>query len=387
MHDAMLEAVVENLLTAYGIDFTRGAAGGPGTAAAHPAFIARAHGVRTALDVKQASPDARRLYTLFAWYEDAGYRSAIDRLLLVTPKAPSDADRLRFTEMFDHAEGTQWIALAELPRLLGIPDEIDFASPQALDRLQTASLMRMAGRWTGRIDLEERDQDPGDTRSRLNTPRTGRPREMLRIGEGIRPYVLLSDLKSFSTLVRVGDASVVQEMMTAYYRGARDIISRRGAVLDKFIGDAALAIWGYPEQTGHDVSDAIRGAAELIALGRRVLEEFRARHNEVIESGTRVGIAHDEVLVLDIGAGEAEVSFVGNAINLAARLEGACAVDGILMDNRTAAALAESDTDLHRLADPREVVLNEQHVKGQLTDIRAWQIARDGVERILSQLR
>lgn len=392
----MIESVVENLLTAHGIEFGRGAPGGTGARAFRPDFIARAGGLRTALTVKQAGVDARGLYVLFAWYEDARYRRAVDGLLLVTPEPPSDADRRRFDETFEHNEGAQWIGLAQLPPLLGISDEIDFASPQALDRLQTASLMRTAGRWTDRVGPGDLDQEPRDTTTATKLPRSLErqpsrgPRvedtdrgKALRIGEEVRPYVLLSDLKSFSTLVRVGDADVVQQMMTAYYRGARDIISRRGAILDKFIGDAALAIWGYPEPTGHDVAGAIRGAAELIALGRALLEQFQSRHNEVIESGTRVGIAHDEVLVLNIGTDETELSFVGNAINLAARLEAACAVDGILMDNRTAAALAAGDPDLHRLAELHEVVLNEQHVKGQLTDIRAWQIARDGVERIL----
>ena len=85
-------------------------------------------------------------------------------------------------------------------------------------------------------------------------------------------------------------------------------------------------------------------------LGRSLLEEFQSRHNEAIESGTRVGIASDEVLVLNIGTDQVEVSFVGNGINLAARLETASLMDGILMDNRTKAALASTWPDVERLA-------------------------------------
>jgi adenylate cyclase len=401
MLESTLEALVENLLNAYGIEFGRDVPARSGASGFRPDFVARVRGLRTAIEVKPTGVDARAVYLLFAWYDDARRRRAIDRLLLVTPVPPSDDEKARFEEAFEHDSVAQWVALERLPQLLGIDDAIDFTSPQALDRLQTASLMRKAGRTFGRVDLGDLDDEPADAvtgtrlpkslrrqlsrRSRGLIERTGRPPDKaLRIGEELRPYVLVSDLKSFSTLVRVGTADVVQEMMTAYYRGARDIIWRRGAILDKFIGDSVLAIWGYPEATGHDVSDAVRAAAELIALGRDLLGEFQSRHNEVIDSGTRVGVAHDEVLVLNIGTDEAELSFVGNAINLAARLEAACEVDGILMDNRTDAALAEVDVELHRLAAAREVVLDERHVKGQLTDIRAWQIDHDGVDRILS---
>jgi class 3 adenylate cyclase len=405
MLESTLEAVVANLLTAYGIDLVQGGLNRSGAAAPsfRPEFITAVPGARTAIAVKSGGLHARDLYLLFAWYDDARHRRTVDRLLLVTPHAPSEADRRRFEETFETDAAAQWIALDQLPRLLDIPDHIDFTCPQTLDRLRAASGIRKAGAPQPDHGLGGVVEEPGARRdlatdlklprsltrqlslkSLIDIERTGRPPEKaLRIGQELRPYVLLSDLKSFSTLVRVGDADVIQEMMGAYYRSARDIIWAHGATLDKFIGDSVLAIWGYPEATRHDVSNAVRAAAELIALGRSLLDEFQARHNEVIHSGTRVGIARDEVFVLNIGGDDAELSFVGNAINLAARLEAACDVDGVLIDNRTDAALAGADADLHRLAAAREVVLAEHDVKGQLTDIRAWQITPDGVERIL----
>src|SRR5205823_6198989 len=106
----------------------------------------------------------------------------------------------------------------------------------------------------------------------------------------------------------------------------------------------------------------VRAAAELIGLGRSLLDEFQSRHNEMIVSGTRVGIASDEVFVLNIGTDELEISFVGNGLNLAARLEHACATDGILMDNRTCGGLANMDAELHGASGAHEVVLDEAHV-------------------------
>jgi class 3 adenylate cyclase len=173
-------------------------------------------------------------------------------------------------------------------------------------------------------------------------------------------------------------------MMNAYYRRARQIVWSNGGVLDKFIGDAVLAIWGYPESSPEDAANAVRGATQLIGLGRALVSEFLSRHNEAIESGTRVGLASDAVLVLNIGADQVEVSFVGNGINLAARLEKASVMDGILIDNRTRSALANTDPEFERLAGAQEVVLDEAHAKGQLTNIRAWQILPAGVDRMLN---
>jgi adenylate cyclase len=406
MLESNLDTLVANILTAYGIELSQGLLRRFGRSSFRPDFMARGPGgARTAIEVRQADVDARVLYLLYAWYDEARTRGGVDRLLLVTAEPPSEGDRRRFDEAFDRDETAQWIGLKELPNLLGISGDIDLASPQALDRLKTASLIRKARVYRSDVVglggmVEEPRALGGDLTVELKLPksltrqlsikalidieRTGQPPEKaLRIGQELRPYVLLSDIKSFSTLVRVGDANVVQEMMSTYYRRARDIIWAHGGALDKFLGDSVLAIWGYPEATGQDASNVVRAAADLIGLGRSLLDEFQSRHNEVIDSGTRVGIASDDVLVLNIGTDEAELSFVGNAINLASRLEAACVVDGVLMDNRTDAGLAGADAELHRLAGTEEVVLDEQHVKGQLMRIRAWQVTPDGVDRIL----
>jgi adenylate cyclase len=410
MLESNLEALVDNLLSAYGIGLPQSQLRRFGKSSFRPDFIARGpRGLRTAIEVRQGGVDAKALYVLYVWHDEARTRNAIDRLLLVTPEPPSDDDRHRFQKVFDGEETVQWISLRQLPGLLGIPDDIDFESPQARDHLQTASLIRKTRAYRNDVVgvgglVGEPKAAEGDLAAELKLPRSlarqfslkslttiGRsgqsPEKALRIGQECRPCVLLSDIKSFSTLVRVGDAQLIQEMMGNYYRRAREIIWAHGGVLDKFIGDAVLAIWGYPEPTGHDAADTVRAAADLIALGRSLLDEFQSRHNEAIESGTRVGIASDEVLVLNIGTDEAEISFVGNAINLAARLEVACAVDGILMDNRTSAGLADADVQLHLLAGAQETLLDERHAKGQLTRIRAWQITSDGIARVLQAAR
>lgn len=405
MIESNLDALVENLLTAYGLDLPALMLRRFGKSSFRPDFIARAPGgLRTAIDVRKTGVDAKTLYVLYGWWDEAFSRKSIDRLLLVTPQPPSAEDLKRFETTFEADEHVQWIGLEQLPAILGIRDELDLASPETLDRLKTTSLTRKARAYSpdviGVRVVEEPRTAAANRLAELRVPKSlarqlsmkalielartsDSTEKALRFGEEIRVYGFLSDIKSFSTLVRVGDPTAVQEMMSSYYRRAREIIWAHNGVLDKFIGDAVLAIWGYPEDTERDGFNAVRAAIDIVDLGRSLLDEFQSRHNEVIESGTRVGIASDEVLVLNIGADQAEISFVGNAINLAARLEAACTVDGILMDNRTHASLGNIDADLHRAAAATQRVLDQQHAKGQLTSIRAWQIDAEGVQRML----
>jgi class 3 adenylate cyclase len=405
MLESNLDALVENLLTAYGLDLPNATLRRFGKSSFRPDFIARVPGgFRTAIDVRKSGVDAKALYVLYGWWDEAVSRRSIDRLLLVTPSPPSPEDLERFETTFEADENVRWIGIEDLPGILGIRDQLDLGSPETLDRLKTASLTRKARNYSpdvvGVRVVEEPRSAVANRLAELKVPkslarqlsmktlielaRKGEATEKtLRFGEEIRVYGFLSDIKSFSTLVRVGDPSAVQEMMSSYYRRAREIIWSHHGVLDKFIGDAVLAIWGYPEDTERDGFNAVRAAVDLVDLGRSLLDEFQSRHNEVIESGTRVGIASDEVLVLNIGADQAEISFVGNAINLAARLEAACNVDGILMDNRTHASLQNIDPELHACGGASQRVLDQQHAKGQLTSIRAWQINKDGVQRML----
>src|SRR5262250_3376356 len=105
MLELNLDTLVGNILTAYGIELPQGSLRRFGRSSFRPDFIARAPGgLRTAIEVRQADVDARVLYVLFAWYDEARTRGVIDRLLLVTTEPPSDSDRRRFDETFDHDE-------------------------------------------------------------------------------------------------------------------------------------------------------------------------------------------------------------------------------------------------------------------------------------------
>jgi class 3 adenylate cyclase len=201
-------------------------------------------------------------------------------------------------------------------------------------------------------------------------------RARLGIGTNVRPVtVVLSDLKNFSKLVHAVHPATLNEIMGRYYLNARTLVWQYHGVLDKFIGDAVLAIFNYPagERVGEE--SAVRFAQDLIEMGRGITGELLSTINDVIETGTRVGIASGELWTVDIGYEDLEVSFVGDVINLAARLEGNADVNGVLLDNITYNLLKRRSPEFLAGLNATERTLDVAAVKGQANAIRAWRIA------------
>ena len=116
MLDTNLEALVENIMTAYGIETAPVLVRRVGKSSFRPSFIVRAPGRRrTAIEVRQGRVDSRYLYMLDGWYDEARTRRSVDKLLLVTAKPPSDAERQRFTSVLDGDDTLQWIGIEQLP--------------------------------------------------------------------------------------------------------------------------------------------------------------------------------------------------------------------------------------------------------------------------------
>src|SRR5206468_7433406 len=94
--------------------------------------------------------------------------------------------------------------------------------------------------------------------------------------------VLFADLVGFTTLSESRDAEEVRELLSRYFDTCRQLITRYGGVVEKFIGDAVMAVWGAPVATEDDAERAVRAALELTdavtALGRDIeAPDLRAR--------------------------------------------------------------------------------------------------------------
>ncbi|HEY9458421.1 MAG TPA: adenylate/guanylate cyclase domain-containing protein, partial [Gaiella sp.] len=77
--------------------------------------------------------------------------------------------------------------------------------------------------------------------------------------------VLFADLVGFTSASEERDAEDTRELLTRYFDTARQIVERYGGTVEKFIGDAVMAVWGAPVANEDDAERAVRAALELVA--------------------------------------------------------------------------------------------------------------------------
>jgi class 3 adenylate cyclase/tetratricopeptide (TPR) repeat protein len=137
--------------------------------------------------------------------------------------------------------------------------------------------------------------------------------------------VFFADLVGSTALGERTDPEVLQELMARYHAELRHILERHGGTVEKFVGDAAMAVFGIPEVHEDDALRAIRAAVEI-------REATAARGLEV-----RIGVNTGEVV-----AAEGETLVTGDPVNVAARLEQSAAAGEVLLGERTYALVRDA---------------------------------------------
>lgn len=165
--------------------------------------------------------------------------------------------------------------------------------------------------------------------------------ELLKLGGEARELTLMfTDLANFTTLSERLTAEATVEVLTEYFNAMTPIIHRHGGTVDKFIGDAVMAFWGAPLDDAQHAEHAVRAAIEMQAAMEALVGRLLARGLPAI--GMRIGLHTGRVVVGNIGS-QARLSYtvIGDAVNLAARLEGANKAFGtaILLSEATASRL------------------------------------------------
>jgi class 3 adenylate cyclase/predicted ATPase len=140
--------------------------------------------------------------------------------------------------------------------------------------------------------------------------------------------VLFCDVVGFTPLSEARDPEAVRELLSQYFAVARTVITRYGGVVEKFIGDAVMAVWGTPVASEGDAERAVRAALELVAAVAQLGEEVG-----VPGLAARAGVVTGEVAV-NLGAvGEGMVA--GDAVNTASRVQAAAGPGQVLVDAAT----------------------------------------------------
>jgi len=140
--------------------------------------------------------------------------------------------------------------------------------------------------------------------------------------------VLFADLVGFTTLSEQRDAEEVRELLSRYFDTCSRLIGLYGGTVEKFIGDAVMAVWGTPTATEDDAERAVRGALDLVAAVSALGDEVGAP-----ELRARAGVLTGEAAVT-IGA-EGQGMVAGDLVNTASRIQSAAEPGTVLVGDTT----------------------------------------------------
>jgi class 3 adenylate cyclase/tetratricopeptide (TPR) repeat protein len=140
--------------------------------------------------------------------------------------------------------------------------------------------------------------------------------------------VLFADLVGFTTLSEHRDAEEVRELLSRYFATCRRLIGLYGGTVEKFIGDAVMAVWGTPTATEDDAERAVRAALDLIAAISSLGEEVGAEGLRA-----RVGVLTGEAAVTVGAQGEGMVA--GDLVNTASRIQSVAEPGAVFVGDTT----------------------------------------------------
>ncbi len=145
------------------------------------------------------------------------------------------------------------------------------------------------------------------------------PREMRKT-----VTIVFADVSGSTALGERLDAEAVRRVMGRWFESARMVLERHGGTVEKFVGDAVMAVFGIPTLHEDDALRAVRAAAELETALAELNAALERDHGVRLE--VRTGVNTGEVV-----AGEGETLATGDAVNVAARLEQAAQPGEILL--------------------------------------------------------
>jgi class 3 adenylate cyclase/tetratricopeptide (TPR) repeat protein len=187
--------------------------------------------------------------------------------------------------------------------------------------------------------------------------------------------VLFCDVTGFTSLGERMDPETMRRVMLHYFDEMRTVLERHGGTVEKFIGDAVMAVFGVPVIHEDDALRAVRAADEMREALTRLNVELDERYGVRLEA--RIGINTGEVVVGDPTAQHTVAT--GDAVNVAARLQQAAQPSEILLGRET-----------HRLVADRVRAgpLETFPLKGKSENVPTWRLdeVRAGADLIFRRL-
>lgn len=165
---------------------------------------------------------------------------------------------------------------------------------------------------------------------------TGHPRQVLQPGTYPDVAIVIADLCSFSSFVRdTPSAEIVRESLTSFYAKVRSQIVDRGGLLYQFVGDEVVGIFGLPDRREGYVAAAYETARAICSIGKSVASQWQRRIDRLQPAcGVHIGMALGDLDLLSLRPySRTHIGFVGDSINVAARLTAQAGCDEIVLPN------------------------------------------------------
>lgn len=164
-------------------------------------------------------------------------------------------------------------------------------------------------------------------------------RDVVMGGMSKEVVVFFSDIRGFTAFSETQAPEAVVEMLNEYFEVMVEIITRHGGIVDKFIGDAIMAVWGAPTGTPADRANSVRACIEMRSALARLNEARLARGQNALMIG--IGLHAGRVVSGTIGSSQKlEYTVIGDTVNLASRIEASTKAYGV--DLLVTGAVAES---------------------------------------------
>jgi len=145
--------------------------------------------------------------------------------------------------------------------------------------------------------------------------------ELLHLGEKRNVAILFSDIRSFTTISEANTPEDIVAFLNRYFEVMGSVIRKYGGTIDKFIGDAILAIFGAPKSYRDNAARVLRAAAEMVVSLKQIHTGNLKLPKGILDIG--VGIHEGPVIVGNIGSNDKfDYTVIGDTVNLASRLEG-----------------------------------------------------------------
>jgi len=152
--------------------------------------------------------------------------------------------------------------------------------------------------------------------------------------------VLFADIRGFTAMSENMEASRVVEILNEYFTRVTDVIFDHGGTLDKYMGDAVMAVFGAPISKGNDAANAVTSAIQIQRLLVELNHDAAARQWPELRVG--IGINTGSVIAGNIGSPRRlDYTVVGDTVNTASRLMSNAEGGQILVSESTATAIGE----------------------------------------------